>query len=96
MATITPKDMAHIAELARLGLTPQACEDYAAQCSQILAFVDQLQEADTSAVAPMAQAGAQGTVWREDAPVPSQQADAIVENAPATSDRFITVPRVIT
>lgn len=95
MSQITRKTLQHIATLARLDLDDAVCDRYVGQCTTILEFVEQLSAVDTSRVEPMAHAGAHGTAWREDEVLPSGQADAIVENAPAREGRFFNVPKVI-
>jgi len=47
---ISDKDIKHIANLARLELTPAELEKYGAQLPKILDYVGQLQDVDTSEV----------------------------------------------
>lgn len=47
---LTPSDVEHIADLARLELTAQEKELYATQLSSILEYVGKLSEVDTSGI----------------------------------------------
>lgn len=96
MSTITTETIRHIATLAHLDLDDATAERLTTQCARILAFVEQLNAVDTSNVQPMTHAGDIGTAWREDAVVPSTQADAILANGPAHERRFFVVPKVMT
>jgi len=55
-----------VADLARLDLSEQELELYGEQLSNILVFVDQLSEVDTSNVEPTAQVTGLLNVLRED------------------------------
>lgn len=59
---VTQKQVAYVADLANLELTPDERERMVKDLNSILDFVDQLNELDTANVAPMAQvmAGARG------------------------------------
>ena len=58
--------VAHIAALARIRLAEAELEPLAAELSQILNWVEQLNEVDTIAVAPMASVATSGLPMRED------------------------------
>jgi len=57
------KDIQHIADLARLDLTPAELKMYGKQLSSIIGYIDQLQEVKTDG-ASFGQA--LNNVWRED------------------------------
>ena len=52
---ITEKDVAYVAELANLDLTAEERARFGAQLQDILGYVEQLNELDTTNVPPMAQ-----------------------------------------
>lgn len=95
--TLAPADVERIATLARLELTRDEVALFAEQLTAILAYADQVQQVDTSAVeTPAAAAPGAGTV-RDDAPRPSLGRDVVLSQAPA-ADRaggHFKVPRVI-
>jgi aspartyl-tRNA(Asn)/glutamyl-tRNA(Gln) amidotransferase subunit C len=85
----------HIAELARLALSPEELELYRDQLSHILEYFERLQELDTDAVEPTASVLGQHSVMREDVRRPPSARDDILENAPAAKDGCFSVPRVL-
>ncbi|MCY4596369.1 MAG: Asp-tRNA(Asn)/Glu-tRNA(Gln) amidotransferase subunit GatC, partial [Bryobacterales bacterium] len=52
---VTPEQVKQIANLANLSLSDRDLAAYAKDLEEILAYVDQLNELDTSGVEPMAQ-----------------------------------------
>ena len=96
MATVlSPADVDRIAALARLELTDDERARFATQLSAILAYADQVQQVDTSAVADAARSG--DSRMREDEPRPSLDRGLVLTQAPA-ADRaagLFTVPRVL-
>ena len=87
--------VAHIATLARIRLSEEELELLADELSHILTWVDQLNEVDTSGVAPMASAAAASLPMRIDAVTDGGCREAILGNAPRASRGFFTVPKVI-
>ena len=87
--------VAHIATLARIRLSEEELEPLADELSHILTWVDQLNEVDTSGVAPMASAAAASLPMRIDALTDGGCREAILGNAPRASRGFFTVPKVV-
>jgi aspartyl-tRNA(Asn)/glutamyl-tRNA(Gln) amidotransferase subunit C len=87
--------VAHIAALARIRLPKAELKPLAAELSQILNWVEQLNEVDTSAVAPMASVAASSLPMREDQVTDGGCRDAILGDAPRTARGFFAVPKVI-
>jgi aspartyl-tRNA(Asn)/glutamyl-tRNA(Gln) amidotransferase subunit C len=87
--------VAHIATLARIRLPEAELDPLATELSQILDWVEQLNEVDTSAVAPMASVAASNLPMREDRVTNGDCRDAILGNAPRTAKGFFAVPKVI-
>ena len=63
---ITTEEIEHIAELARLRLTPEEIKKFGAQLGSILEYVGQLKEVDTKKIEPTAQVSGLTDVWRAD------------------------------
>ena len=63
---ITLEQVRHVARLARLELTPEEEQSLQANMSEILAYVDKLNELDTSTIEPTTQVGEAGTPMRDD------------------------------
>jgi aspartyl-tRNA(Asn)/glutamyl-tRNA(Gln) amidotransferase subunit C len=85
----------HIAALARIRLSEAELEPLVGELSQILTWVEQLNEADTSGVAPMASVAACGLPMREDRVTDGDCREAILGNAPRSARGFFAVPKVV-
>ena len=92
---IDRKEVERIAALARLTLNPEEEEKLTGELASIVAYIDKLNELDTSNVEPLA-FGASGTnVFREDESRPSAPAGEMLSNAPHRRGAFYHVPRVV-
>jgi aspartyl-tRNA(Asn)/glutamyl-tRNA(Gln) amidotransferase subunit C len=87
--------VAHIATLARIRLSEAELEALAGELSHILTWVEQLNEVDTSGVAPMASAAAASLPTRDDTVTDGGCREAILVNAPRAAHGFFTVPKVV-
>jgi aspartyl-tRNA(Asn)/glutamyl-tRNA(Gln) amidotransferase subunit C len=87
--------VAHIAALARIRLRPEELQELAGELSQILAWIEQLNELDTEGVAPMASVAAMRLPMREDEVADGNCRDAILRNAPRSARGFFVVPKVV-
>ena len=85
----------HIATLARLNLTDDEYAESVTKLSKIVDFVDQLSQADTEGVAPMAHPLDAAQRLRPDVVTEPDERDEVQQNAPAVSDGFYLVPKVI-
>ncbi len=83
-----------IAHLARLKLTEEEEELFSKQLGDILDFVEQLGELDTSEVEPYLQ-DIEETPMREDKPGESLSQEEALKNAPERDDGFFVVPRIV-
>ena len=91
---ITIKDVEHVAKLARLELTEDEKELYTKQLGDVLKYVDQMNEVDTSNVKPMAQVIDFVNVMREDIPLSEQTKEELMANAPEEENGFFKVPKI--
>ena len=94
---LSDADVKKIAALARLALTPDETELFSRQLADILAYADAVQQVDTTGVPPTSHPFADASQWREDAPRPSLDRDAVLAHAPAASTRsgLFKVPKVL-
>ena len=89
-------DVAHIAALARLKLSPEAAAKLAGEMENIVGYVEMLSELDVSGIEPTAHAVPRSNVIRDDVPGTSFPHDAMLANAPATVDQeLVKVPQVL-
>lgn len=84
-----------VARLARLAFPEERLEPMAGELNRILAWVEQLNEVDTSAVKPMTSVVKMSLKMREDAVTDGQRAGAVVKNAPLGEDNYFAVPKVV-
>ncbi len=104
---VSLKEVAYVADLAHLDLTAEERERMVKDLNAILGFIDQLNELDTTQVAPMAQvmvgasteSGSQALAYArrpDDASAqPSLPHESALQNAPAKNPDFFKVPKVI-
>ena len=90
-------DVARVAALARLELTPDETTLFKKQLTEILAYAEAVQQVDTTGILPTSHAGAGEPVWREDVVRPSLDRDRVLEGAPGASPRagLFKVPKVL-
>ncbi len=93
--SLTSEEVAHIARLARVGMSVEDIERYQAQLSVILDAFEALRALDTEGVPPTAHTLQLSNVFRPDKSRPSFPVDAMLANAPQTDNGFIRVRRVL-
>jgi aspartyl-tRNA(Asn)/glutamyl-tRNA(Gln) amidotransferase subunit C len=91
---ISEEQVDYVASLARLGLSAHEREKMLEQLSSIIAYVETLNELDTSQVPPSAQVISLENVTRADVVVPSLPTEDVLANAPERDDDFFVVPPV--
>lgn len=85
----------HIALLARLELAGDEFAETVQKLSRIVAFVDQLGQADTDGVTPMAHPLNAAQRLRADAVTETDDREHVQANAAAVRDGLYLVPKVI-
>jgi aspartyl-tRNA(Asn)/glutamyl-tRNA(Gln) amidotransferase subunit C len=93
--TLTIADVQHVANLARLGLTPDEQERMREQLSSILDHIAVLQQLDTESIPPTAQVNDLVNVMRDDVVAASLPQAEVLRNAPRSRDGFIEVRAVL-
>lgn len=91
MTQFTKEDLLGIAKLSALELNDAEIELLTKQVGSIIAYVDQLQEVDTTLAADAVR---NQNVFREDVVLPSN-ADAVLSQAPQREDRYFVVPKIL-
>ena len=89
------EQLAHIAELARLEPRAELMDRFGRQCTDILNYIDILNEIDTSDVLPLYSPVEHDLAMREDTSAPSPARDEVLANAPETDSTFFIVPRIV-
>lgn len=92
---LSPTEVARLAELARIDLSPDDLERLAPQLDVILAAVASVQEAAADDVPPMSHALPLVNVFRADEVRPSLPQADVLAAAPAAQDGRFRVPRIL-
>jgi len=92
---VTIQDVRYVAQLARLSFTEEEEQRLATELNAILQYMEQLNRLDTREVAPLTHVLELGNVLREDTPVPSLPREEALQNAPARTEAFFRVPKVL-
>ena len=92
---ITAKEVRHVADLARLELSPEEVELFTGDMNRILDYMDQLDELDTSGVEPTSHVLSLKNVFREDVVGESLTVDEVLANAPRREKGHFVVPKII-
>ena len=87
--------VAKIARLARIRVSEAQQEALSSELSNILGWVEQLNELDTEGVAPMTSVVAMKLPLREDAVTDGNCPDKVLANAPEPEHGFFAVPKVV-
>ena len=93
--SVTKKDVEYIAQLAKLEFTEDEKEKFTHQLNQILQYVEQMNKLDTTNVEPLSHVIELSNVFRSDEVKPSISTEEALKNAPAKTDEFFKVPKVI-
>jgi len=84
-----------IATLARIALSPDEVSAVGTELNNILHWVEQLQQVDTTDVAPMTAVIPNRLRLREDIVNDGNMRDDVLANAPQAEHGFFAVPKVI-
>jgi len=87
--------VARIAKLARIAITPDEAARLAPELDNILHWIEQLGEVDTSGVEPMTAVIPNHLRLRDDVVTDGGIRDAVLANAPLAEHGFFAVPKVI-
>jgi aspartyl-tRNA(Asn)/glutamyl-tRNA(Gln) amidotransferase subunit C len=85
----------HIADLARLDLSPEEKERYREQLSAILDYAARLQGLETADIPPTSSVLASRSVLRPDRPRPGLSLEDVLRNAPQPEQDQFRVPPVM-
>jgi aspartyl-tRNA(Asn)/glutamyl-tRNA(Gln) amidotransferase subunit C len=92
---IQKEDIVHVADLARLELSDGDLDTFATQVSQILDYVDTLEQVDTTGVPPTSHAIELTNAFRDDEVKAHLDRDKALANAPEKETGAFVVPKVV-
>lgn len=91
---ITIQDVEHVAKLARLELTEEEKVKFSKQLGDVLKYVEQMNEVDTSNVEPLSHVVDFNNVMREDEIHYDCTKEQLMMNAPEEENGFFKVPKI--
>ena len=91
---ITIQDVEHVAKLARLDLTEEEKVKFSKQLGDVLKYVEQMNEVDTSNVEPLSHVVDFNNVMREDEIHYDCSKEELMMNAPEEENGFFKAPKI--
>ncbi|MDE1192342.1 MAG: Asp-tRNA(Asn)/Glu-tRNA(Gln) amidotransferase subunit GatC [Arachidicoccus sp.] len=95
MVEITDKLIEDLAHLSRLSFSSEEKEEIKNDLQQMIAFVEKLNEIDTTGVEPLLHITPRENVFREDVVIQNTSREEALKNVPNTDGTYILVPKVI-
>lgn len=92
---LTLEDVARIAHLARIDITPEEARATLAQLNDIFGMIERIGKVDTVGIEPMSHPLGGTQRLRPDRVTETDLREAALKNAPAAEDGLFLVPRVI-
>ena len=92
---VSAEEVKKIALLSRLEIKEDRVEAVQQQLSDILSYMELIEQADISEVEPTADAVSMSNVMRDDAPQESLPNEDALQNAPEAEGGYFKVPKVI-
>lgn len=93
--SITLDDVAHVAKLARLDVSPEELERFTGQLAAVLEHAADVEALDTEGIPPTAHPLPLRNALRDDVVVPGLDRDEVLSQAPAGEDGRFRVPRIL-
>jgi aspartyl-tRNA(Asn)/glutamyl-tRNA(Gln) amidotransferase subunit C len=93
--SVSSEQVRHIAKLARIAMSEDEIEKLVPELNNILGWVEQLGEVDTSGIEPLTAVIDQKLRLRDDVVNDGNIRDEVLANAPEAQHGFFAVPKVI-
>ncbi len=84
-----------VSRLARIRLTDEEMENFPGEIDGIMNWIEQLAEVDTDNVQPLTSVVDMQMQMRKDEVTDGDCRDAVLANAPETTEGFFVVPKVV-
>ena len=92
---LSNEDIKKIADLSKLEFNPEEAENFKSDLNEILDYIEQLNELDTSGVEPLFNVLDLKDILRKDEVKKSLPKEEILKNSPEKDGNFIIVPKII-
>ncbi|MBB2148759.1 Asp-tRNA(Asn)/Glu-tRNA(Gln) amidotransferase subunit GatC [Pedobacter gandavensis] len=93
--TIDKETIYKVADLARIAIEEKEVDSLMGDMNKILTFMEQLNELDTSGVAPLVYMNEEENVWREDVVKQEISVADGLKNAAKHNENFFMVPKIL-
>jgi aspartyl-tRNA(Asn)/glutamyl-tRNA(Gln) amidotransferase subunit C len=93
--SLSEKDVQYVAKLARLEVTEAETAKYTEQLGNILQYVEQLNQLDTTQVEPLTHPLDMKNVFRPDMNEPSLTQKEVLSNGPEVQAGHFKVPKIM-
>jgi aspartyl-tRNA(Asn)/glutamyl-tRNA(Gln) amidotransferase subunit C len=93
--SLDPKQVKHIATLARIKVPEADLAGLANELNGIMTWIEQLNEVDVAGVEPMSGVLSRDLPRRKDEVTDGGNPEKVLKNAPDSTHGFFTVPKVI-
>ncbi len=93
--SIKTSEIIHIAKLAKVRLSPEQVNAFTEQLNDIVTYMQQLNELDTSGLPSTFHALENTGLLRKDEVQPGLNIEDVLANAPAHNDRSFIVPKIL-
>jgi aspartyl-tRNA(Asn)/glutamyl-tRNA(Gln) amidotransferase subunit C len=87
--------LSKLATLARIDIDDSKKEKMKKDLSEIISWMEKLQEVDTTGVEPLTNMSREINRWREDNPGEPMDRSKALDNAPRHDNKFFKVPKVL-
>lgn len=95
MTSISRDEVAHLARLARIDLTPDELDHLAPQLDHIVEYVAKVAEVAAADIPPTSHALQRTNVFRDDVPAQQLTAEQALAGAPSAEDARFRVPQIL-
>lgn len=92
---ITEELVSYVAQLSRIRLSAEETADMQKQMSEIVSYMDKLNELDTDGIEPLSHIFNITNVLRDDTVEPSFPREEILKNAPEHTEETFVVPKTV-
>lgn len=93
--TIDKETIYKVADLARIAIEEKEVDSLMGDMNKILTFMEQLNELDTTGVAPLVYMNEEENVWREDVVKQEISVADGLKNAAKHNENFFMVPKIL-
>lgn len=93
--TITEETIKYVAALAKLSISEEEKTSATKDLSNILAYIETMNQLDTDAIEPMSHVFPVKNVFREDEVVNTADRENLLANAPVKKDGCFVVPKTV-